>query len=108
MTKDDLKSLVTEMYENLLENINHQATANTDDVIEYLRNSIHAVTSVSEGKRDCIEETKAAFNNAYQEIANKSISSYQHTSERFEVLTQYHWLFSLPLPYALVYCRIFW
>jgi len=90
MTKDDLKSLVTEMYENLLENINHQTTANTDDVVEYLRNSIHAVSSISDGKMGSIEEAKAAFNNAYQEIANKSISSYQHTNERFEVLTQMH------------------
>lgn len=90
MTKDDLKSLVTEMYENLLENINHQTTANTDDVVEYLRNSIHAVSSISDTKVGSIEEAKAAFNNAYQEIANKSISSYQHTNERFEVLAQMH------------------
>ncbi|MDQ7044546.1 MAG: GGDEF domain-containing protein [Sulfurimonas sp.] len=90
MTKENLKSLVTQMYENLLEKINHQETASKDDVIEYLRDAVEVVASIADDKIDSIEHAKSAFNNAYQEIANKSISSYQHTNERFEILTQMH------------------
>ncbi|PHQ88868.1 MAG: GGDEF domain-containing protein [Sulfurimonas sp.] len=88
MTKDDLKSLVTEMYDNLLEHINRQETASKEEVIEYLRDSVEIVSNISDDKLDSIEHAKSAFNNAYQEIANKSISSYQHTNERFEMLAR--------------------
>lgn len=90
MEKEDLKSLVTQMYENLLDNINHQETVTKEQVIEYLRNSVEVVSSISDDKIDSIEHAKAAFNNAYQMIANKTIASYQHTNERFEKLTQMH------------------
>ena len=88
MTKDDLKSLVTEMYDNLLEHINRQETASKEEVIEHLRDAVEIVSNISDDKLDSIEHAKSAFNNAYQEIANKSISSYQHTNERFEMLAR--------------------
>lgn len=90
MEKEDLKSLVTEMYDNLLDNIDQQDEANKEQVIECLRNSVEVISSISDDKIDSIEHAKSAFNNAYQDIANKSISSYQHTNERFEQLTQMH------------------
>ncbi len=90
MEKDDLKSLVTQMYESLLDNINQQDEASKEQVVQFLRDSVDIVSSISEEKIDSIEHAKSAFNNAYQEIANKSISSYQHTNERFERLTQMH------------------
>lgn len=90
MEKDDLKSLVTQMYENLLDNINHQSEANKEQVIEYLRDSVDVISNISDDKIDSIEHAKLAFNNAYKEIANKGISSYQHTNDRFEKLAQMH------------------
>lgn len=91
MTKDDLKSLVTEIYENLLENINQQDTPiNREEVVEYLRDAAQVVSDISDDKIDSIEHAKSAFTNAYHEIANKSIASYQHTNERFERLSQMH------------------
>ena len=90
MEKDDLKSLVTQMYENLLDNINHQDEASKEQVVSFLRDAVDVVSSISDDKIDSIEHAKSAFNNAYKEIANKSISSYQHTNERFERLTQMH------------------
>lgn len=90
MTKDDLKSLVTEMYENLLQNIDHQTTVNKEEVTEYLRDAAQVVAQISDDELNSTTHAKSAFNNAYQEIANKSISSYRHTSERFELLTQMH------------------
>ncbi|WP_455755833.1 GGDEF domain-containing protein [Sulfurimonas sp.] len=88
MEKDDLKSLVTEMYDNLIENINNQNEVNKEQVVNYLRESVDVISSISDDKIDSIEHAKLAFNNAYKEIANKSISSYEHTNERFEKLTQ--------------------
>ena len=90
MKKDDLKSLVTQMYENLLENIDCQDCADKEHVVAYLRDAIDVVSHLDDKQIDSIEHAKSAFNNAYKEIANKSISSYQHTNERFEKLSQMH------------------
>ncbi|MFT5661440.1 MAG: diguanylate cyclase [Sulfurimonas sp.] len=90
MEKDDLKSLVTQIYENLLDTINNQTDPNKEQVVEYLREAVEVVSSLNDKQIDSIEHAKAAFNNAYKEIANKSISSYQHTNARFEQLTQMH------------------
>lgn len=90
MKKDDLKSLVTQMYDNLLDNIDSQDDANKDQVVEYLRNAIDVVSHLNDDQIGSIEHAKSAFNNAYKEIANKSISSYQHTNEKFQQLSQMH------------------
>lgn len=90
MEKEDLKSLVTQIHENLIDSINQQDTASKEQVINYLRNAVEVVSSISDEKIDSIEHAKSAFNNAYKEIANKGISSYQHTNEKFEKLTQMH------------------
>lgn len=90
MNKDDLKSLVAQMYENLLENINQQDIADRDSVVAYLRDSVDVISNLSDDKLNSAEHAKSAFNNAYKEIANKSISSYKYTNDRFEELTQLH------------------
>jgi diguanylate cyclase (GGDEF)-like protein len=89
MKKDDLKSVVERMYDNLLQNIDSQEDVNKEQVIEYLHNAIDVVAHIDE-RLDSIEQAKASFNNAYKEIANKGISSYQHTNEKFEQLSQIH------------------
>ena len=90
MEKDDLKSLVTQMYENLITNIDNQDVANKNQVLDYLRDSINVLSNLNDEQIDSIEHAKSAFNNAYREIANKGIASYQHTNEKFEQLTQMH------------------
>ncbi|MDF1874818.1 GGDEF domain-containing protein [Sulfurimonas sp. SAG-AH-194-I05] len=90
MEKDDLKSLVTQMYQNLLENIDSQTNASKEQVVEYLRNAIDVVSNISDDKIDSIEHAKSAFDDAYKEIAKKSISSYKYSNEKFEQLTQMH------------------
>ncbi len=88
MKKDDLKSLVIRMYENLLENINNQEKINKEQVINYLRDAIDDFSTISDDKTSSIEHAKSIFDNAYKEIANKSISSYKHTNQNFEQLSQ--------------------
>ncbi len=90
MEKDDLKSLVRHIYENLLDKIDNQESANKEQIITYLREAVDAVSTISDDKIDSIEHAKVAFDNAYRELANKSISSYEKTNHRFEELTQMH------------------
>lgn len=88
MEKDDLKSLAEQMYHNLLEHIDNQPNASKAQVINFLRDSVDVVSNLSDDELDSMEHAKAAFENAYKEIANKSISSYEHTNKKFEELAQ--------------------
>ena len=90
MEKDDLKSLVRHIYENLLDNIDNQSDANKEQVVTYLKEAVNVVSTIPDDKIDSIEHAKSAFDNAYRELANKSISSYKSTNQRFEKLTQMH------------------
>jgi len=90
MKKDDLKSLVTQMYNNLLDTIDEQETASKEQVIEYLKDSVKVVSNIDDDEIDSTEHAKSAFDNAYKIIADKSISSYKNTNEKFAELTQMH------------------
>ncbi|WP_457748999.1 GGDEF domain-containing protein [Sulfurimonas sp.] len=90
MKKDDLKSLVTQMYHELLDNINSQKEPNKEQVITYLQDAIITIQNIDEEDIDSIEHAKLAFSNAYKEIANKTLSSYKNTNNRFEKLSQIH------------------
>ena len=55
MEKADLKSLVTQMYENLLDNINNQTDANKEQVVEYLQEAIEVISGLNTEQIDSIE-----------------------------------------------------
>ena len=90
MEKDDLKSLVTQMYEDLLQNINSQTEASKEEVIDYLKDAVATIEKINEEEIDSIEHARLAFTNAYKVIADKSITSYKETNAHFEKLTQMH------------------
>ncbi|MDD2906230.1 MAG: GGDEF domain-containing protein [Sulfurimonas sp.] len=90
MHKDDLKSLVTQMYTNLLEQIDIQENASIEQVRDYLYNASNAIGSLDESKLHSLDETKDFFKNSYKELAAKSISSYQDTNVKFEQIAQLH------------------
>jgi len=90
MKKDDLKSLVTQMYKELLDNIDSQKTANKEQVINYLEDAIDSIKKIDDDAIDSIEHAKLAFTNAYKEIAKKSLSSYKATNDKFEELEKMH------------------
>ena len=90
MKKDDLKSLVSQMYEELLDNIDSQEEPTKEQVIDYLKNATRSIEHISDTEIDSIDHAKLAFSNAYKEIANKTISSYQNTNNNFEKLTKIH------------------
>jgi len=90
MQNNDLKSLVTQIHDNLLDLIDQQEHATKEQVINYLKNAVTTVESIDDGQLDSIDNAKAAFKNAYKEIAEKSLSSYKNSNGRFEKLTQMH------------------
>ena len=89
MTKNDLKSLVAQMYKELLVNIDAQETVNKEQVIDYLEDAICNLKKI-DIETDSIEHAKLAFTNAYKDIAKKSISSYKETNGKFEELGKLH------------------
>lgn len=90
MDKHDLKHLVTQMYDKLIDKINEQEDVEKADVICYLRESLDAIIDMPTHIESSVDVLKCAFDDKYREIANKGIYSYQHTNQRFETLTQMH------------------
>jgi diguanylate cyclase (GGDEF)-like protein len=90
MQKEDLKSLVTQMYNELIEDIDSQENATKEQVVTFLQDATVSISKIDENKLDSIEHAKLAFTNAYKEIASDSIFSYKNTNEVFEGLSKIH------------------
>lgn len=90
MQNNDLKSLVTQIHENLIDFIDQQEHTSKEQVINYLKNAVITVENIDDAQLDSIDNAKAAYANTYKEIAEDSISSYKSTNVRFEKLTQIH------------------
>ena len=90
MEKDDLKSLVTQMYKELLENIDSQKEANKTQIINYLEDAIATIKKIDDADIDSQEHAKLLFTNAFKEIAKESLSSYKETNGKFEELSKLH------------------
>ena len=90
MQKEDLKSLVTQMYEELINNINEQENPNKEQILTFLQDATSTISSIPDSKLDSIEHAKLAFTDTYKEIMHDSISSYKLTNETFEELSQVH------------------
>lgn len=88
MEKNDLKALVEEIYENLLERINAEEEATKEQIVNYLKDAIDIVSNINDKDLDSIEHAKAAFNNSYKELVKQSINSYKNTNEKFGELTK--------------------
>jgi diguanylate cyclase (GGDEF)-like protein len=90
MRKDDLKSLVTQMYENLLEKIDLEENADKKQVINYLKDSIDIFSDISEHRLESIEKAKLAFTDEYKELTHKTLKAYSTTNSKFKELAQFH------------------
>jgi len=88
MQKADLKSLVTQMYDELLDNIDSAPDASKEEVINYLRNATDAIKNIHDDDIDSTKQAKELFTHNYKEIAKKSLSSYQNTNGKFEELSK--------------------
>ena len=88
MEKNDLKALIEEIYENLLERIDAEKNATKGQVVNYLRDAIDVVLNIDDKDIDSIEHAKAAFNNSYKELVNQSLISYKNSNDKFGELSQ--------------------
>jgi len=90
MNKNDLKSLVTQMNKELLNNIDSQDEPTKEQVISYLQDAIITLKNIHDTDTDSLERAKLEFTNTYKELAEKSISSYKDTNGNFEKISKLH------------------
>lgn len=90
MRKEDLKSLVKQMYDELIDDIDAQETPNKEQVLTFLQDATDTISNIPNSELDSIEHAKLAFTNRYKEIVHDSLNSYKQTNETFEELSQVH------------------
>jgi len=89
MKKKELKSLVNEMCKTLLAIIKED-DSNIKQVANFLQESAEIIKNVDKDKISTSGYTESLFNNAYEEIAKRSIESYKKTNKSIEELTKMH------------------
>ena len=90
MKRDDLKSLVTQIYNDLLRKIDEESEPTKEQVADELERASHTIHTMSEAQIDSLEQARIILADSYKEIAKQSISSYKQTNESFEKITQKH------------------
>ncbi len=90
MKKKELKSLVTQMYEELIANIDRQENPNKEQISTYLQDATNTISAISDSELDSVEHAKLAFTNTYKELVDDSLSAYQYTNNIFEELAEVH------------------
>jgi len=90
MQKNDLKALIEEIYENLIERVDADENATKEQVVNYLKDAVDIVSNIRDNDVNSVEHAKAAFNNSYKELVNQSLISYEYTNEKFGQLAQLH------------------
>lgn len=88
LQKADLKSLVTQMYEDLIANIDASKTVSRVQVLDYLKDASKAIDKISDESIDSSEHARELFTDSYKEIAKESLRSYQETNNQFKKLSK--------------------
>lgn len=90
MEKDNLKSLIIHIYDNLLKKIDNDEIVDKEKILNYLRDSMKVVADSTQEDISSIKTVEEEFKNVYEEITDKSLSSYEQTNQKFEQLTKLH------------------
>ena len=90
MQKDELISLANEMCKELQSMIDEEEEATKEQVANYLQESAQLIMKVSDKDMSSSGFVETLFQNAYKDIANKSLSSYANTNANIEELTKMH------------------
>lgn len=88
MQKNDLKALVEQMYEDLLERIDAEESPTRGQIVNYLKDAVEVVAGIDDKELDSIEHAKESFKNSYKELVKQSLSSYKSTNQKFGELAQ--------------------
>ena len=90
MKKDDLKSLVTQIYNNILHNIDTSDETTKEEVSDALQHASDTLRSISDSQVSSVDQAKEILANSYKKLAEKSLSSYKSTNDSFEKITKEH------------------
>ncbi len=90
MKKDDLKSLVTQIYNDILHNIDIHNETTKEEVSDALQYASDTLRSISDSQINSVDQAKEILANSYKKLAEESISSYKNTNDSFEKITKEH------------------
>ena len=88
MNKEALKSLINQMYDNLLNNIDEEKDTTKEQVIHYLQDAIKTIELIDEDNLGSLEHAKQSFSNVYKSIAEEGIQAYKASNDKFSSLTK--------------------
>lgn len=88
MQKSDLKSLVAQMYEELLANIDASKDVSREQVLHYLKDASDTISRISDESIDSSEHAREVFTNTYKEIAKESLASYKDTNTELKNISK--------------------
>lgn len=90
MQKNELLSLANEMCKELTTIIDTEEKASKEQLANYLLESAELIMNINEKDISTTDFAETLFHNAYKEIAQKSLSSYESTNDNMNKLTQMH------------------
>jgi len=90
MQKDELISATNGMCEELLNAIENNKSATKDEIADLLIESAQVIMNVSEKDISKVSFAQLLFSNAYKDLANKSLLSYESTNSNIDELTKMH------------------
>ena len=90
MKKDEMKSLIANFYDELLEKIDTQEETSKEQIITFLQEKVNILKLLDDDEVSTLEHAKVAFSNEYKDLAHQSILDYKGTNDRFEELAQIH------------------
>ena len=90
MDKNKLKSLVTDMYENLLSRIEREDEASKELVVDYLKEATEVIANLNADQLNSITAQNHIYSDAYKKIAKESLASYKDTNAKFQELSSQH------------------
>lgn len=88
MEKDDLKSLVTQIFNDILAGLDTNDEPTQKDVANSLQKASQIIKNMSVDRIDSTEHAKMILEKSYKEIAEKSIASYKNTNESIEKIAK--------------------
>lgn len=90
MQKNELISLANEMCKELITIIDTEEKASKEQLANYLFESAELIMNIDEKDISSTDFAETLFHNAYKELAQKSLSSYEKTNNNIDKLAQMH------------------
>ena len=90
MDKDDLKSLITQIYNDILQKIDSTDAPTKETAEGELQKALTLLHTIPEVEIDKLGEAQVNLADSYKELAKKSLNSYKKTNKTLEDITEQH------------------